>query len=71
MKTRRGVAFAIAVAAVSIVFGLTVVGPSARAQPSIGIDEANKIVTVGGFTPVTGPVPFYAILTRGAEAYFR
>lgn len=38
---------------------------------NIGIDEANKVVTVGAFTPVTGPVPFYSILTHAAEAHFR
>lgn len=37
----------------------------------IGIDPAAKMATVGGFTPVTGPVPFYAILTHAAESYFR
>jgi ABC-type branched-subunit amino acid transport system substrate-binding protein len=44
----------------------------ARAQAaSPGIDVAAKTVTVGAFTPVTGPVPFYAILTRAAEACFK
>lgn len=38
---------------------------------NIGIDEANKVVNVGAFTPVTGPVPFYSILTHAAEAHFR
>ncbi|GGF51409.1 lipoprotein [Azorhizobium oxalatiphilum] len=38
---------------------------------TIGIDQANKTVTIGGFTPITGPVPFYAILTHAAEAFFR
>lgn len=37
----------------------------------IGLETAAKTVTVGGFTPVTGPVPFYAILTRAADAYFK
>ena len=36
-----------------------------------GIDEANKTISIGGFTPVTGPVPFYAILTHAADSYFR
>ncbi len=36
-----------------------------------GIDAVNKTVTIGAFTPVTGPVPFYAILTHAAESYFR
>src|ERR1700756_1116839 len=37
----------------------------------IGIDAAAKTVTIGGFTPVTGPVPFYAIVTHAADAYFK
>jgi branched-chain amino acid transport system substrate-binding protein len=37
----------------------------------IGVDAANKTITVGGFTPITGPVPFYAILTHAADAYFK
>jgi ABC-type branched-subunit amino acid transport system substrate-binding protein len=37
----------------------------------VGVDAATKTVTVGGFTPVTGPVPFYAILTHAADAYFK
>lgn len=36
-----------------------------------GIDEENKVVTVGAFTPVTGPVPFYTQLTDAANAYFQ
>ncbi|WP_218132532.1 ABC transporter substrate-binding protein [Paracoccus isoporae] len=36
-----------------------------------GIDLDNKVVTIGAFTPVTGPVPFYAVLTHAAEAYFK
>ena len=44
----------------------------ARAQQAApGIDMANKTVTVGAFTPITGPVPFYSILTRGADACFK
>jgi len=44
----------------------------ARAQSlSPGIDQAGKTVTVGAFTPVTGPVPFYAILTHAADACFK
>lgn len=44
-------------------------GPVAAAD--VGIDKENKVVTIGAFTPVTGPVPFYAILTHAAEAYYR
>lgn len=40
-------------------------------QAAPGIDAANKTVTVGAFTPITGPVPFYAILTHAAEACFK
>lgn len=36
-----------------------------------GIDIKNKTVTIGAFTPITGPVPFYAILTRASESCFR
>lgn len=44
----------------------------ARAQQaSPGIDAAAKTVTVGAFTPITGPVPFYTILTHAAEACFK
>ncbi|MFC0218835.1 branched-chain amino acid transport system substrate-binding protein [Pseudochelatococcus lubricantis] len=43
---------------------------SAGAQ-QVGIDEQKKVVTVGAFTPVTGPVPFYSILTHAAEAHFK
>src|SRR5690606_11389132 len=32
---------------------------------------ASKTVTVGAFTPITGPVPFYAILTHAADACFK
>lgn len=43
-----------------------------RAQPvSPGIDMATKTVTVGAFTPITGPVPFYSILTHAADACFK
>ena len=56
-------------------FHATVFATIALAGPlaaqNIGIDEAKKVVTVGAFTPVTGPVPFYAILTHAAEAYFK
>lgn len=46
-------------------------GMGAAAAQSPGIDEANKTVTVGAFTPITGPVPFYAILTHAADAFYR
>lgn len=40
-------------------------------QASPGIDLATKTVTVGAFTPITGPVPFYTILSRAAESCFK
>ena len=43
----------------------------AQQQASPGIDVANKTVTVGAFTPITGPVPFYTVLTHAAEACFK
>lgn len=47
------------------------VTPALAQTASPGIDATAKTVTVGGFTPVTGPVPFYGILTRAADAFFR
>ncbi|WP_137389600.1 ABC transporter substrate-binding protein [Rhodoligotrophos defluvii] len=43
----------------------------AAGAADVGIDEEKKVVTIGAFTPVTGPVPFYAILTHAADAYYR
>ena len=40
-------------------------------QATPGIDTASKTVTVGAFTPITGPVPFYSILTHAAESCFK
>lgn len=40
-------------------------------EVSPGIDMATKTVTVGAFTPITGPVPFYTVLTHAAEACFK
>jgi ABC-type branched-subunit amino acid transport system substrate-binding protein len=43
-----------------------------RAQSAApGIDAASKTVTVGAFTPITGPVPFYTVLTHAAESCFK
>ena len=58
-----------AVATTALAAGLCLAGPLSAADA--GIDEENKVVTIGAFTPVTGPVPFYAILTHAAEAYYR
>ncbi|MAS04981.1 MAG: ABC transporter substrate-binding protein [Ahrensia sp.] len=60
---RNGIAGAVVVAA-----SLYAALPASAAE--VGIDEANKVVKVGAFTPITGPVPFYAILTHASEAYF-
>lgn len=54
----RGIAVAAALAA-------------APALAETGIDTENKVVTIGAFTPITGPVPFYATLTHASEAYFK
>jgi len=66
MKPEYRKAFVAATAlALSLGFGAV-----ASAQDA-GIDEENKVVTIGAFTPVTGPVPFYAILTHAAESFYR
>lgn len=44
---------------------------AAAQQVSPGIDAASKTVTVGAFTPITGPVPFYTVLTHAADACFK
>ena len=41
------------------------------AQGASGIDLQKKEVTIGAFTPVTGPVPFYHALTDAANSLFR
>lgn len=46
-------------------------GLSRAQQASPGIDLASKTVTVGAFTPITGPVPFYTVLTHAAESCFK
>jgi branched-chain amino acid transport system substrate-binding protein len=50
---------------------MALVGSTATLAQTKGIDTEKKIVTVGAFTPVTGPVPFYSVLTHAAEAYFK
>jgi branched-chain amino acid transport system substrate-binding protein len=45
--------------------------PGISLAEEIGVDQAAKTVNIGGFTPITGPVPFYAILTHAADAYFK
>lgn len=52
----------------------SLVAGAARGQqqdPSPGIDLRSKTVTVGAFTPITGPVPFYTTLTHAADACFK
>ena len=41
------------------------------ADVSPGIDVANKTVKVGAFAPITGPVPFYAVINHAADAFFQ
>lgn len=58
--------------AVAATAALPAISTSAWAQQaSPGIDVARKTVTVGAFTPITGPVPFYTVLTHAAEACFK
>lgn len=56
-----------ALAAAFVAGSLTV----APATAETGIDLEKKVVTIGAFTPITGPVPFYATLTHASEAYFK
>jgi|GEM_PF-740545 len=44
--------------------------PAAQAATP-GIDAANKVVRVGAFAPLTGPVPFYAVINNAADAFFK
>lgn len=68
--TRRTLLMTAGAATVGLTASLT--GLRAHAQaPEPGIDRASRTVTVGAFTPVTGPVPFYATLTHAAEACLR
>lgn len=46
-------------------------GVAQAQQVSPGINLANKAVTLGAFTPITGPVRFYTILTHVAESCFK
>lgn len=50
---------------------MALVGSATALAQTKGIDTEKKIVTVGAFTPVTGPVPFYSVLTHAADAYFK
>lgn len=64
---RRRTFLSTGVAAASV--ALPTWAPAQQASP--GIDMATKTVTVGAFTPITGPVPFYTILTHAAESCFK
>jgi branched-chain amino acid transport system substrate-binding protein len=50
---------------------MTLPGLARAQQVSPGIDVASKTVTVGAFTPISGPVPFYTILTHAADSCFK
>ena len=64
--------FITSMGAVAATAALPAISTSAWAQQaSPGIDVARKTVTVGAFTPITGPVPFYTVLTHAAEACFK
>ncbi|MCK6453125.1 MAG: ABC transporter substrate-binding protein [Alphaproteobacteria bacterium] len=54
-----------------VVLGAGLGQPSQAETPDIGINKETRTVSVGGFTPVTGPVPFYNILTDAADAFFQ
>jgi branched-chain amino acid transport system substrate-binding protein len=64
-----GVAKLIGVAAGAI--AMVSVGSATVLAQTKGVDAEKKVVTVGAFTPVTGPVPFYSVLTHAADAYFK
>lgn len=51
--------------------GLSLISAPAHAQAVPGIDVAKKIVRVGAFAPVTGPVPFYAMINHATDAFFK
>ena len=56
------------VATAALLIGPMVATP---AHAETGVDLENKVITIGAFTPITGPVPFYATLTHASEAYFK
>ncbi|RYG91688.1 MAG: ABC transporter substrate-binding protein, partial [Alphaproteobacteria bacterium] len=58
-------------AAAAGAISLVLAGSAAALAQTKGIDTEKKIVTVGAFTPVTGPVPFYSVLTHAADAYYK
>ncbi|WP_457093569.1 ABC transporter substrate-binding protein [Microvirga sp. P5_D2] len=51
--------------------GMIAAGLPALAQQRPGIDSDKKIVRVGAFAPITGPVPFYATINHAADAFFK
>lgn len=64
-----GIARLVGLTASAVVMALA--GVTATRAETKGIDTEKKVVTVGAFTPVTGPVPFYSVLTHAADAYFK
>lgn len=58
-------------AAATVAAGLVLGGKRAWAQSLPGIDPEKKIVRVGAFAPITGPVPFYAVINHAADAFFK
>ncbi|MGB3069222.1 MAG: ABC transporter substrate-binding protein [Ottowia sp.] len=51
--------------------GFFLTGAPAFSQSLPGIDPDKKIVRLGAFAPVTGPVPFYAMINHATDAYFK
>jgi branched-chain amino acid transport system substrate-binding protein len=66
--SRRDVLGAVAFAGAASVMGF---GTAAFAQSPVGVDVAKKVVRVGAFAPITGPVPFYAMINHAADAFFK
>src|SRR5215469_16942764 len=58
-------------ATLAISAGLLMAGAPAAAQTLAGVDPAKKVVRVGAFAPITGPVPFYAMINHATDAYFK
>lgn len=62
--------FLAGVAAV-LCLGMGLGATPAHADTLPGIDMENKVVRVGAFAPITGPVPFYAMINNAADAFFK
>lgn len=59
------------VAGAALSIGLSLLAALAHAQGVPGIDVEKKTVRVGAFAPVTGPVPFYAMINHASDAFFK